>query len=470
MDTYRFQIDIANVTQNTLDKLNAGTPTASDAQNSLNLLLGTEEGYSHSQNPITLIHWSLKNHHTNTVYIDREGVELGQNYWAGSGPAWKFAYKTLKPTYKPNLMVNTYIPKGRVFTGFDSGADGAFTLPHKGEYALKFTVKGEAGYGYTAALLRKTKGKGVLTQAYDDFIATGEKQVITVPFYGEDLDDTYTFQLNGGALYPNTTNGRGDEKLLVYGVQLVTDAVAKIGEVTYPDLDWALKDAAASGETVTLLTEVEYTRSNVLSVPAGVTLDLAGYNLKAKNLVSFGQVIDGNVGGKGSLTLVDRQGQATQDAVADLQVNNTFMPLYDSANQCYRFYDYEIVNAGCKPTGKANEIKYGYKLRFYDVSAFELLAKGDTGVVVVADVHWDDCGFEYRHTISAATLKSYAENVKTKLQNTPMDSIGTAMALTVSKVNHIGAGNSIYSTPTVFSELTGVSGTGTESSYTYNKA
>ena len=150
---------------------------------------------------------------------------------------------------------------------------------------------------------------------------------------------------------------------------------AAIGETLYASFAEALKKAT-SGDTITLMGYSDMTSDAVLIIPAGVTVDLNGFSIKANNLMSFGNLIDGRDGITGGVIVSNDMTKA----FAVLQQNNTALPLYDTEDACYRFYNYTLKSAGPRDA-TANSVAFGAQLIFTNTNAYSLLAK-DTGIEI----------------------------------------------------------------------------------------
>lgn len=150
------------------------------------------------------------------------------------------------------------------------------------------------------------------------------------------------------------------------GVWGIANAVAKIeGVKGYETLDAAFA-AAKPGDKVVLLENVN-AASAIVMVPAGVIFDLNGCYLTAFSVLAFGYVEDSaeNVGG-----IVISNDPTV--AFTILQVNNAYLPLYDSANGCYRFFKYSVEQKGTKVVSD-DAVKFGFGIVFETRAAYELL-------------------------------------------------------------------------------------------------
>ena len=122
------------------------------------------------------------------------------------------------------------------------------------------------------------------------------------------------------------------------------------------------------------LKEDEKTKQGV-TVYKEATMNLNGHMLTTNSIVSFSELIDDPV----DKTKVETGGVKVSPNHIKLpeyeDYNPKYMPIYDSANGCFRFYKFEMVSLGYKKlneTGAA--VKFGVALRFVNAEAYSLLA------------------------------------------------------------------------------------------------
>ena len=152
-------------------------------------------------------------------------------------------------------------------------------------------------------------------------------------------------------------------------------------------MDLTLVEAAASGPvdiadtinnatsgTITLEADAETTKD--ITIADGVTLDLNGHTLTAPSVTAFGtgSVIDGDADKTGLLKVTGDLGLTSSDAC---------FPLYDSANEGYRFYTANLEELN--PIGNA----YYFRLKFSHSSAYDLIANGDSGLKIGVQMTWE---------------------------------------------------------------------------------
>lgn len=118
-------------------------------------------------------------------------------------------------------------------------------------------------------------------------------------------------------------------------------------------------------------------------VPAGVTLDLNGKTITATvAALAYGDIIDTaeTVGGI----------KIDTDKIVHLQPGNTYMPLYDTATGCYKFFEYTIdaqQNASNISDGK---MQYAFSINFANEEAYALIVTGASKLTVSVTFTWDE--------------------------------------------------------------------------------
>ena len=202
------------------------------------------------------------------------------------------------------------------------------------------------------------------------------------------------------------------------------------GTTTYENLLSAV-GAAKSGDTVALMKDVV---ADTVILPAGVTLDLNGYNLDTDVFVAFGYVIDSKAG-VGKL-VIDKDGAK---GATHLQVDNPALPLYDTDG--YRFFGYDLVAKGYRVISAGQINAYGVSVVFDNVAAYELLAAdADTcGVELRMDITYGDSNLEF--VFKDATLETYAaacaEVMKGNVDGKePEEYVKKTIVLTISGLNN----------------------------------
>ncbi len=188
------------------------------------------------------------------------------------------------------------------------------------------------------------------------------------------------------------------------------------------DVETALTDLTA-GQKITLLKDVAMT--GYLDVPSGATLDLCGNTLTAEHILSFGDVIDTTQAGGGLKISNNRD-----EAIVHLQTNNSALPMYDTANGCYRFADYELQSKVVSETDTV--IKYAVRLDMAD-KAYQYLtdeANKDLLFIRMEIVKDEEVTDRIDHFFRAATLAEYANAEAT-------ESNAKAIFLTVSGLDKL---------------------------------
>ncbi len=133
---------------------------------------------------------------------------------------------------------------------------------------------------------------------------------------------------------------------------------------------------AKSGDTIKLCLDQS---ASVITIPAGVTIELDGYVLDA--IVGGEGYVNDNSDGKGGVTGLGTIGAA-----------NAQLPLNDKANGVYRLYNFDVVPGTDAPVLDENgdEIahirKFRLKLNFTNEDAYALLAAGTSGMTLQAAI------------------------------------------------------------------------------------
>ena len=189
------------------------------------------------------------------------------------------------------------------------------------------------------------------------------------------------------------------------GVYSLTETVAQNATTgkCYASLDEAMAEAN-SGETVKLMKDGE--TKALLMIPAGVTLNLNGHTITAGNVFSFGNVIDndGTTDGLGGIIVSNDRTKA----FVQLQTNNTYMPLYDTANGCYRFFEYTLAVTKVKDV-TASSATFSMRLKLSTKEAYKLLAESESGVSLSFTVSWTGMDESITYTVSGDVMSEYGK-------------------------------------------------------------
>ena len=210
--------------------------------------------------------------------------------------------------------------------------------------------------------------------------------------------------------------------------------------------------AAKSGETVKLLVDGE--TETLMMVGAGVKLNLNGHTVAAGNVFSFGDIIDndGTTDGKGGIIISNDRTKA----FVQLQKDNDYLPLYDAADGCYRFYSYSVALG--KYAATSNTIKFKFNLRLSDKHAYELLADAaNSGIEITARLQVTGLEQEIAYKLTNEVVKKYADAALAQIaagKNAP-SKVSTVMELNVSGLGSLASGTTITFIAEVDSE-TGV--------------
>ncbi len=167
-------------------------------------------------------------------------------------------------------------------------------------------------------------------------------------------------------------------------------AEATAGTNCYMTLEEALF-AAQAGDTVKLLQDVQM---DEIILTDGVIIDLNGYTLTTEAFTGYaedladGCIIDSSAGNTG-LLVVEKE-------TAVFKENNPDLPLYDTENGGYRFFDYQLeLHSGTTNVGEGKE-KFWFKFHFYtddtcaelDSDAYGIVLAGNSGMEVGTSLTW----------------------------------------------------------------------------------
>lgn len=237
-----------------------------------------------------------------------------------------------------------------------------------------------------------------------------------------------------------------DEHAYCWTVEEFKPVAVKVNtatEIEYATLEEAL-NAAVAGDTVKVLVN---TAENVLMVPAGVTLDLNGKFVEVEYaVVAFGDIIDtgATVGGI----------KISNDVAAartSLLPNNKYMPIYDTTDGCYKFFEYEFISKGSNAF--TNSIKYYAALRFENLDAYTVIANSDNcGLNITFNLvlnNSDDS--KYVFTYQNETLKQWAASAYTYYSD-PNNTKDMALRMTVYGTGNLPGGTTLTMTPSLESD------------------
>ena len=238
------------------------------------------------------------------------------------------------------------------------------------------------------------------------------------------------------------------------GLVVVTgEAVAAVNGTGYTELQDAIDAAETLGTaTITLLTDQDVTYHIIIS--EGITLDLNGYSIKTtRTFTVYGDVIDGEIGGYGTVSA----------SKVHIMGTKSFLPIYDSTVNAYRFYAYAVDSRGMRANG-TDAIKLGVQLDFVNIDAYSVIAAtDDTKIDLYANISWTGLPAPTPYRYMDSTIKTYAANVAKDYEN--KGTTTRAITLTLYGLSQFTAGDVITVTPEVVSE-TAVSGCGSMMSWT----
>ena len=209
-----------------------------------------------------------------------------------------------------------------------------------------------------------------------------------------------------------------------------TAPVAKIGDTTYMDLATALK----VGGTVVLLSDLELTSH--ITVRMDTVLDLNGHSLVTTGyLTVYGDIIDGEMGGKGTMAA----------GKLHLMGQQSYLPIFDTDVDAYRFYAYQLQNLGGKASGE-NAVKFGIRLVLNNPDGYRVLDNTySCHLTLQARVSWGDQSIALEYTFQDSTLYRYADKVCQKLVAGEENTL--AIVLTVTGIDALGQNTALYLQP-----------------------
>lgn len=245
-----------------------------------------------------------------------------------------------------------------------------------------------------------------------------------------------------------------------------SDSVAAVQNATtgatYDDLNTALA-AANNGDTIKLLADFDDSASGTTVISADKVLDLNGKKLTALQFLSFGDVIDTSANSVGGVVISND----ITEAYTMLQPENTYLPLYDEANGCYRFFAYEAKCLGYQEDLYRDTVKFGFVVRITGKAAYELLAadasdfKMQINLSVVGNSSPDQ---KYTYTCDSALIQKYAASI---VKNYDAFASGKNVSLTfsISGILRMNKGTVISATPVMTSPATRVTKEGNTRQY-----
>lgn len=208
--------------------------------------------------------------------------------------------------------------------------------------------------------------------------------------------------------------------------------------------------AALNNQDKVVLTQ-DYTVTQLV-IPADTTLDLNGYTVTATQVsaVTTSSMIIDATEGKGGIKIA-KNDAANGTYYLQIVENNAMLPLYDSADGCYRFFTAQTTHLQ-KAGENSNSYKFGFQVDLAD-RAYELLTDAANADIVLQTQLTVTVDGEEKvnkiYTFTAETLSLYAAK---KLESTR----NWAITLTVTGFDAIdGDIIVITSTPQVVSS-TGV--------------
>ena len=250
--------------------------------------------------------------------------------------------------------------------------------------------------------------------------------------------------------------------IMAYADELAAVAENSTTGVTYTTLAEAF-GAANVGDTIKLLDNVDDTKSGATEVKAGVKLDLNGNTISAANFLSFGDVVDTSEDSVGGVIISDN----IMEAFTVFQAANSYLPIYDKENGCYRFFSYEVKTLGSQYSATADSLKFGFEIRIGSKKAYELIYADPSIIDLNLDLVVNGNSSEnqkFTYTCDEALLSKYAFTVIKNYEAFATKSI--SLTFTTTGVSRLQAGATYSATPTVYSPFTRVAKTGNTKTFT----
>ena len=316
------------------------------------------------------------------------------------------------------------------FTGTGITVSDSVLVSHKSGSGS--SIIGTKGTGGTVTL-----GKDVKLYSYSSNPANG-----TTAFDGE-----ATTKIANQSVVVNGTEYTGMNMWATAESQYI--AVDSTTGNRYETIAEATMAMAENGGTLRLTKDIN---EPYVSVWGGITIDLNGHNLETKYFTCFGDVVDTGAGGYGLLKVT-----------ADIHISgdDSYLPLYDTVAEGYRFYRFALEDLGTKPVeGSPNAIKFGFRLVLDNFEGYSVLANtGDAYLDMRCALNWT--GFEngMSYGFADATLKAYAAAVAADFASQGYTK--KALTLTVRGLQVLSCGDYVRMTPSL-NTLPGITARGTE--------
>ena len=177
-------------------------------------------------------------------------------------------------------------------------------------------------------------------------------------------------------------------------------------------------------------------------VPAGVTLELDGFNVRAANILSFGDVVDHNASVNAQVTITD-------DMV--LAENNSQIPLYYNVGKYYYFTDMGAASLGARKS--SDKVTFGFALDMAENLANYILSLPEldgeyTGLTATITLDWTGSEGAVPFVISDDMMRTYGA-MAYKYASTGLT---TALMLHVNGLDTLAAGDMVTVDMTVTSD------------------
>lgn len=190
----------------------------------------------------------------------------------------------------------------------------------------------------------------------------------------------------------------------------------------------------------------QFAANEGITVNADATIDLKGKLLKTDAIVCFSELID---------TATTAGGVVVSPESVSLMQNKTYMPIYDSANGCFRVYEFTMISKGVQQQGNGTVAKFGIAIQFTNVNAYYVLATTENAHLdMTFTLTWENMGEldPLVYTFTGEAVRKWAGNAYTYYSN-PNNTKDWALTLTVGGLEKLPEGNHLTIAPAVNSTV-----------------
>lgn len=190
----------------------------------------------------------------------------------------------------------------------------------------------------------------------------------------------------------------------------------------------------------------QFAANDGITVNADATINLNGKLLKTDAIVCFSELID---------TATTAGGVVVSPESVSLMQNKTYMPIYDSANGCFRVYEFTMISKGVQQQGNGTVAKFGIAIQFTNVNAYYVLATTENAHLdMTFTLTWENMGEldPLVYTFTGEAVRKWAGNAYTYYSN-PNNTKDWALTLTVGGLEKLPEGNHLTIAPAVNSTV-----------------